>query len=401
MSMRRIVIPAVLLLAGAVAAEEGTGIPGLKKVPKTLEEAKAAAKRLEVLYKGKKQPEAVREFIAIARGKGTGPPDGWFGPAQTRYNFAWLAKHCGAEPKEGIARDKFKGPAALFARLDRNKDGRITADDLDWSDRNPYVQMSGMVNFLHRQMDAKGEGKITKKDLEAFFDKAAGGKDHLTPEDLRNAVLRGFGGGMPPGDEPTPMVLLKGLFAGEIGSVKEGPKLGDDAPAFELFTPDKKKTIKLADVVGKKPVVLVFGSFTCPPFRRLYKEVEEVAQRHKKDVEFLLVYVREAHPTDGWRMKLNDKLGVSVAQPKTPDERCDVAGKCQKMLKASMPLVVDDLDDKVGHAYSGMPARLYVIDPKGKVVYKSGRGPFGFKAGEMEQALVMCLLEAGAKGKER
>jgi hypothetical protein len=40
-----------------------------------------------------------------------------------------------------------------------------------------------------------------------------------------------------------------------------------------------------------------------------------------------------------------------------------------------------------------MPARLYVIDAKGKVAYKSGRGPFGFHAGEMEQALVMALLE--------
>jgi hypothetical protein len=42
-----------------------------------------------------------------------------------------------------------------------------------------------------------------------------------------------------------------------------------------------------------------------------------------------------------------------------------------------------------------MPARLYVIDPKGIVAYKSGRGPFGFKPGEMEQALVMGLAETG------
>jgi hypothetical protein len=36
-----------------------------------------------------------------------------------------------------------------------------------------------------------------------------------------------------------------------------------------------------------------------------------------------------------------------------------------------------------------MPARLYVIDPAGTVGYKSGRGPFGFKVPELEQALVM------------
>ena len=62
-----------------------------------------------------------------------------------------------------------------------------------------------------------------------------------------------------------------------------------------------------------------------------------------------------------------------------------------------MPVVVDEISDPVGHAYSGMPARLYVIDTQGKVAFKSGRGPFGFKTPEMEQALAMCLLEAGMK----
>ena len=61
----------------------------------------------------------------------------------------------------------------------------------------------------------------------------------------------------------------------------------------------------------------------------------------------------------------------------------------------TMPLLVDGVDDKVGNAYSGMPGRLYVLDRKGKVAYKSGRGPYGFKAGEeLEQALVMALLES-------
>jgi hypothetical protein len=40
-----------------------------------------------------------------------------------------------------------------------------------------------------------------------------------------------------------------------------------------------------------------------------------------------------------------------------------------------------------------MPARLYVIDPAGKVAYKGGRGPFGFKAREMEQVLIMLLMD--------
>jgi alkylhydroperoxidase family enzyme len=39
-----------------------------------------------------------------------------------------------------------------------------------------------------------------------------------------------------------------------------------------------------------------------------------------------------------------------------------------------------------------MPDRLYVIDRDGKVAYKGGRGPFGFKTNEMEQALLLTLV---------
>jgi hypothetical protein len=47
----------------------------------------------------------------------------------------------------------------------------------------------------------------------------------------------------------------------------------------------------------------------------------------------------------------------------------------------------------VGHAYSGMPDRLYIIDREGKVAFKSGRGPVWFNPAEMEQTLIMMLLE--------
>ena len=93
-------------------------------------------------------------------------------------------------------------------------------------------------------------------------------------------------------------------------------------------------------------------------------------------------------------MASNDKAGIAVAQPTTWTERKDVAARCCSTLKMTMPLLVDTLDDRVGHAYSGMPDRLYVLDAEGRVVYKGGRGPFGFKVGEMEQALVMTLLES-------
>jgi alkylhydroperoxidase family enzyme len=116
-------------------------------------------------------------------------------------------------------------------------------------------------------------------------------------------------------------------------------------------------------------------------------------------VQFLAVYVREAHPSDGWTLPSNDKIGISISQPQTPSERTAVAQKCCAVLEITMPMVVDTLDDRVGHAYSGMPDRLYVIDKAGRVAYQGGRGPFGFKAGEMEQSLVMLLLDENGPSK--
>ena len=92
-------------------------------------------------------------------------------------------------------------------------------------------------------------------------------------------------------------------------------------------------------------------------------------------------------------MASNDKVGVAVPQPRTGAERCAVAARCCAALKMTIPLVVDGVDDRVGHAYSGMPDRLYLIDRDGRVAYKGGRGPFGFKPGELEQSLLMLLLD--------
>lgn len=121
--------------------------------------------------------------------------------------------------------------------------------------------------------------------------------------------------------------------------------------------------------------------------------MEALKRRYGGEVEFIGVYVREAHPIDGWRMESNDRAGIAIAQPKTEDERTTVAARCCRSLNMTMPLLVDSLDDRVGNLYSGMPDRLYLIGRDGRVVYKGGRGPFGFKPGELEQSILLHLID--------
>ena len=93
---------------------------------------------------------------------------------------------------------------------------------------------------------------------------------------------------------------------------------------------------------------------------------------------FYVVYIREAHPSDGWQMASNVREQVVFRAPKSLGERDEVAGACVRRLAIEIPALIDDVDDAVEAAYTGWPDRLYVIGRDGRVVYKSAPGPYGF-----------------------
>jgi len=123
--------------------------------------------------------------------------------------------------------------------------------------------------------------------------------------------------------------------------------------------------------------------------------LQQVYQAWKEQVEFVTVYVREAHPVDDDRpaTPTNSLAGILIRQPTTLDERCSVAKRCATALHLDMPLVVDGIDNRVAESYRAEPNRLYVVDRKGRIAYRGGPGPFGFNPSEMEQTLVLLLHE--------
>lgn len=110
---------------------------------------------------------------------------------------------------------------------------------------------------------------------------------------------------------------------------------------------------------------------------------------------FYVVYIEEAHPTDGWQMPDNIKDSVLVASAKTLDDRDEAAHTCVVKLGIHIPALVDDIQDSTERSYTGWPDRLYVIDPSGRVAYKSQAGPFGFHPEDM--AKVLQTLAPAAK----
>lgn len=117
-----------------------------------------------------------------------------------------------------------------------------------------------------------------------------------------------------------------------------------------------------------------------PALNKLYKQYGD-------QVNFLVVYITEAHPSDLWQSENNFKDNVVFASPRNEDERASLAGTCVRKLGIEIPALLDEFGNSTEAAYTAWPERIYVIDRSGRVAYKSRPGPYGFKPDELKAAL--------------
>jgi len=120
-------------------------------------------------------------------------------------------------------------------------------------------------------------------------------------------------------------------------------------------------------------------------------------------VQFLSIYIREAHPVDGWWLGkgpmgwitrlFESRAATDVHDPQTLEERRAVAGRCETSLQYGIRTYVDGMDDAVNKAYAAWPTRLYLVGLDGRVFYRGGPGPYGFRPGALGKAIKRCLAE--------
>lgn len=114
-------------------------------------------------------------------------------------------------------------------------------------------------------------------------------------------------------------------------------------------------------------------------------------ERYKDRVEFLLMYVREAHPIDGRISRANEREGIRLASANTFEQKEDYASTCVRNLGIKFTTLIDGMDNWVGKEYAGHPDRLYLVGLDERILYKSGPGPRGFKPHELEEAIQRAL----------
>ena len=156
---------------------------------------------------------------------------------------------------------------------------------------------------------------------------------------------------------------------------------GQPAPLFTL------SNVRLDSYRGKSPILLVFGSYSCPNFRTAAPSINALYKRYGKGVPFLMVYIREAHSVADWQSTRNEREGITIEPAKTMDEKNDHAAFCVRKLSIPFPAVVDGMDGKVEAAYQAWPSHAYLVDQAGIVRYSTGLTELEFHADQLEAAL--------------
>jgi Spy/CpxP family protein refolding chaperone len=116
-------------------------------------------------------------------------------------------------------------------------------------------------------------------------------------------------------------------------------------------------------------IVLVFGSYSTPAFRDKASALPKIADSYNNRAKFVLVYTKEAHPSDGWTVERNKHDDVEIAQP------TDLAGRkaaAQQAVTAlhltNIPVAIDSMDDAAANAYGAFPDGVIIIGKNGKIV---------------------------------
>lgn len=83
--------------------------------------------------------------------------------------------------------------------------------------------------------------------------------------------------------------------------IKEGCK-APDTPVVSLSAKHCFSLLKMAK--PGRPLVLNFGSCTCPIFMSQLDAFQKMVNDFSQVADFCVVYIEEAHPSDGWALKV-------------------------------------------------------------------------------------------------
>ena len=141
-----------------------------------------------------------------------------------------------------------------------------------------------------------------------------------------------------------------------FGKQAAGP--GDSFPSFELITTSGDRLVN-GDVFGDKPVLVIFGSMTCPMTASAAPSVQGLYDEFGDRVKFIMLYVREAHP------------GEHFTQSETMEEKLEYAQALKETYDIQWTVAADNIDGDLHRALDPKPNSAFLMDSEGKIIFRS------------------------------
>ena len=113
----------------------------------------------------------------------------------------------------------------------------------------------------------------------------------------------------------------------------------------------------------------------------------KIFEAYQHQVQFYMVYISEAHPSDGWVTPQNLYDEIDHDQPTNLDQRAEVAHVCQIAMDVKMPMLIDGIDNDIDEKYIAEPTRYYVIGGDRTLVFNGAQGPRGLDPNAWETAI--------------
>jgi len=166
-----------------------------------------------------------------------------------------------------------------------------------------------------------------------------------------------------------------------IDAFRAKTPLGGMAPPLRGDTLEGA-TFDLAAFRDRKSVLVVFGSYACPPcvtnIRTTQPSLVSLYEEHRDAVEFCYVYTREAHP------------GAKMVPHTSMDDKRRNAARLRAEEPFTFPLVIDTLAGDIQQSWVDIQFNnpVFLVNRAGVVVYKSA----WLDASELPQVLADVAL---------
>ena len=128
----------------------------------------------------------------------------------------------------------------------------------------------------------------------------------------------------------------------------------------------------------------------------------ELAGSHewREDVHFAVVYLEEAHPTDGWMYGAVEHM---ISSHKDMAARRAAAQTLRTLLndrlkahrpEFKLPLYIDRMDNAASDYFGALPERLVILKGGGEIAWIGGKGPEEYRVGECAAALTELIAQS-------